>query len=161
MTTLNVYPLLGTAVPGVGGLGGLPNSGTVAANPDGSLTIDARDLGFALEAGFGAVMPVSVAEGLSAAGTNRATAAPLAAAVNVLATVASGAGCALSNLQPGQWQVVFNGGANTCTVYAPGATTIDGTAGATGGALSAGKRCQYLCVGPGVVISAQLGIVSG
>jgi hypothetical protein len=127
---------------------------------DGSFLIESDDLAGALISGYAAAAPVSVAAGLIAAGNSRATATPLPAIVNVAGSVPLGSGFVLENLQPGQSQSVFNGGANTATVYGVGATTIDGVAGATGVPLSAGKRCRYLCVAPGVVISAQLGAAS-
>ena len=154
MPEINVRPLPGT-VP-VGGLG-LPNSGTVEANSDNSVTVDLRDINAAAECGYVVEPFFPVANGLSAAGTTRATAPALTAQLNLLATVPSGAGVELAALLPGQFQLVFNGGANVCTVYAPGTMTIDGVAGVP---LTNAKRCQYFCVAPGVISSAQLGAVS-
>jgi hypothetical protein len=154
---ISVYPMVGvTPVQEFE----LPRTGVVAANLDGSFSIESDDLGAALIAGYAAASPASVATGLVGAGNNRATATPMLAVVNVASTVALGTGFVLETLQPGQSQALFNGGANACTVYAAGNSTIDGVAGATGVPLSAGKRCCYRCVAPGVVISAQLGAAS-
>jgi hypothetical protein len=156
-TIISVYPMAGvTPVQGFQ----LPKTGQVETSADGSFSIETDDLGAALIAGYAAAAPASVAAALVGAGNNRATATPLPAVINVASTVTLGSGFLLGNLQPGQSQALFNGGANACTVYAAGNSTIDGVAGATGVLLSAGKRCRYFCVAPGAVISAQLGTAS-
>lgn len=100
---------------------------------------------------------VSVTAGESAAGAAAAAAVPLFAAINQLATVAAATGALLAALTPGQSQVVFNDGANSVTIYARSGYTIDGAANVP---LANAKRCIYYCVSPGVIISAQLGVVS-
>lgn len=54
---------------------------------------------------------------VSAAGTNLATATQLSQTVNFLSTVGSGAGVKLFNGDIGDDILVYNGGANTATVY--------------------------------------------
>lgn len=56
--------------------------------------------------------------GISAAGTTQGTATELTNGINLVATVASGAGVILSSkLAAGDSQLVFNGGANALKVY--------------------------------------------
>lgn len=59
----------------------------------------------------------SVATGLTAAGTTLATALDLTADTNVIGTCASGAGVSLPSCEIGDSVEVYNGGANSCTVY--------------------------------------------
>jgi hypothetical protein len=97
---------------------------------------------------------------LVAAGTTIADALQLTSKINVLATVAANTGVKLrSNLNIGEYQDVYNDGANAVQVYSAQGT-IDGTAGATGVALTNAKRCRYTLVAPGVLKSEQLGAVS-
>lgn len=85
---------------------------------------------------------------MTATGTSRATALALTAAINVVSTVASGAGVNLNNGNPavitGGVIRVFNDGANPLKVYVQGTNLIDGIAGATGVTLTNGKACDYL-----------------
>ena len=118
--------------------------------------------GSALNAALAAGIIGGVAAGQIALGTNLATAFPLLQTITEFTTVAAGTGAALRALQPGQQQIVFNqGGGQTLTVY-PNSTayTIDAGAAGAGVSLSNNNRCTYLCVAPGVIISAQLGAAS-
>jgi hypothetical protein len=80
----------------------------------------------------------SIAVGLTAVGTDRATALQLAAQGNIVATAASAAvGVNLPDITAigpiGAWVDVYNDGpANAFHVYALGSNTIDAVAGATG-----------------------------
>lgn len=116
---------------------------------------------------FGGATPfaqhLSVASGLTAAGTNRATALALSKDINVIGTAAASTGVVLpasATVGIGGKVTVFNNGANAITVYAAGSDTIDGTAGSTGVTLTNAKRCEYLVDAAGKFISAQLGAVS-
>ena len=106
------------------------------------------------------VTPAGVANALTGAGTTRADALALTGLVNNVTTAAASTGVVLPTMAIGQTVVVFNAGANPLVVYAPGSTTIDGTAGATGVALANAKRCAYVMVAAATVISYQLGAVS-
>lgn len=64
-----------------------------------------------------------VATGLTAAGTTITDALDLTATINVLSTVASGAGVQLYSMQIGDAMEVYNGGANQCLVY-PDSSTV-------------------------------------
>jgi hypothetical protein len=59
----------------------------------------------------------AIATGLTAAGTNLATALDLTADTNVIGTCASGAGVQLPSCEIGDSCEVYNGGANACAVY--------------------------------------------
>ena len=65
----------------------------------------------------------AVATGLTAAGTTLATALALQADTNVLGTVSSGTGVSLPSCEIGDSCEVYNGGANSVTVY-PDASTV-------------------------------------
>jgi hypothetical protein len=112
--------------------------------------------GDALNGAFAAPQ-VSVAAGLTALGAALASALVLLSTVNQFSTVAANTGAALNpKLVPGQYQDIYNDGANPLTVYwASG--TIDGGASVT---LTNAKRCRYTCIAPGVVESAQWGVAS-
>ena len=102
----------------------------------------------------------SIANALTAAGSSRADALALTKQVNRITTAAASTGVVLPAAAAGVAIVVFNDGANPVQVYAPGSDTIDGTAGATGVALTNAKRCVYFGVAANTYISAQLGVVS-
>lgn len=106
----------------------------------------------------------SVANALTAVGTNRATALALTKAINNVTTTGSGTGVVLPSTATvgiGGSVIVFNSDAtNAAKVYGAGSDTIDGTAGSTGVTLSNTKRCTYICVAANTFISAQLGVVS-
>jgi hypothetical protein len=107
----------------------------------------------------------STATGLTAAGTNQATALALTKVINVVTTAAASTGVALPSAATvgiGGYVIIFNAGANAIKVYgAVGSSdTIDGTAGATGVTLTNALRCEYYVTAAGVWRSAQLGVVS-
>jgi len=102
----------------------------------------------------------SVADGLTAAGTNRGTALALTAAINVVSTAAASTGVVLPDAPIGATVSVFNNGANAIKVYAQGSQTVDGTAGATGATLTKALRCNYTRTTATKWLSAQLGAVS-
>jgi hypothetical protein len=105
----------------------------------------------------------SVANSLTAAGTNQGTGLQLASQINNIATAATGTGVvlpAVSTAGIGASVVLFNGGAHAIKVYGAGSDTIDGVAGSTGVTLTNAKRCAYISVAAGTWISAQLGVAS-
>ena len=59
----------------------------------------------------------AVATGLTAAGTTLGTALALSADTNVLGTVSSGTGVSLPSAEIGDSVEIYNGGANSVTVY--------------------------------------------
>lgn len=130
-------------------------SGVPSPFPTTKGLIDGSDLNKALAADAS-----SVQSGLTALGATKATALQLTSVVSELSVVAAGTGVILpTSMVPGQTVVVFNNGANAVQVFAPGTITIDGV-GAAGVPLTNAKRCLYTMVQPGVIISAQLGVVS-
>jgi hypothetical protein len=102
----------------------------------------------------------TVGNALTAAGTTRANALQLSKQINNITTAASGTGVILPVGVIGMVITVFNGGANPIVVYASASETIDGTAGATGVALTNAKRCDYFFTAANTWVSAQLGVVS-
>ncbi len=64
----------------------------------------------------------AIATGLTAAGTTITTAFDLLADINAIGTCASGAGVQLANTEVGDYQIVYNGGANSCNVYPDSST---------------------------------------
>jgi len=116
-----------------------------------SVTANATVGGYLLE---------SVGNALTAAGTTRADALQLAKQINNVTTAAAGTGVILPVGVVGMRITIFNAGANAIQVYATASETIDGTAGATGVALTNAKRADYFFTAANTWISAQLGVVS-
>lgn len=110
---------------------------------------------------FDAIITQSVGT-VAPAGTTRTDATLLTNRDNViLGTVTAGTGVVLANLQAGQAQRLWaRTGTIAVTVYAQGTTTIDGTAGSTGVAMTAPKAVEFFCESTGVIVSAALGAVS-
>lgn len=100
----------------------------------------------------------SIAIGLTAVGTNRATALALTKQMNIVATAASSAvGVVLppaSVVGVGGSVIVYNDGpSNAFHVYGAGSDTIDGTAGSTGVNLTNAFSCRYLVTDVGKYVS--------
>lgn len=102
----------------------------------------------------------AVANTLTAAGTTRADALALTARVNHISTAAAGSGVVLPTMTANEVVWVFNDGANSAQVYAPGSVTIDGTAGATGVALAAGNRAAFFGATAAALMSFTAGITN-
>lgn len=107
----------------------------------------------------------STATGLTATGSNQATALALTKVINVVTTAAASTGVTLPSAATvgiGGYVIIFNAGANPIKVYgAVGSSdTIDGAAAATGVTLTNALRCEYYVTAAGVYRSAQLGVVS-
>lgn len=86
----------------------------------------------------------SVATGLTAAGTVITNALDLNATINVLSSVASGAGVQLYSMQVGDEMEVYNGGANQCLVYPDSATVaINQLSVGTGMVLPVNTGCKF------------------
>lgn len=84
----------------------------------------------------------AVATALVAAGTTRATALALTADSNVIGTAASGSGVSLASCEIGDSQEVYNGGANSCTVYPDAAANqINGLVAGNGFLLAVNTMC--------------------
>lgn len=105
----------------------------------------------------------SVTNGITATGSNLATAVTLTSAINFLAAATTGTGVVLppiASVGVGGSVELFNGGAGTVSVYGMGGNTIDTIAGTTGVLLSNAKRCEYIASTASSYVSAQLGVVS-
>lgn len=70
----------------------------------------------------------SVATAISAAGTTQGTATTLNAAVNVIGTAAASSGVILPSCEVSDQVWVYNGGANTLTVYPDSSSQINAVA---------------------------------
>lgn len=84
-----------------------------------------------------------VATGISAAGTTLATATALAATTNALSTVAASSGVRLFNGEIGDTMEIYNGGANSVTVYPHSASGIINQLSAGSGHLLAQYTTAY------------------
>ena len=87
----------------------------------------------------------TTATGLTATGSTQATALNLPAATNVFSTVAASTGAILNPGSPGDVIDIYNGGANTLTVYPPVGGTINNLSANTGLALATVKSGKYVC----------------
>jgi len=85
----------------------------------------------------------------TAIGSNRAGAFVVAYELTRFSTVAASTGAVLPATAAGLSFTIANAGANTLTVYATGSDTINGTAGATGVSLAAGKTATYYSASTG------------
>lgn len=96
---------------------------------------------------------------ITASGTTRADAYATSSEINHITTAASGTGVILSGqavVGTGAQQWMINDAANAVTVYAPGAATINGTAGSTGVSLGAAKTGVYTVYADGNFSFVQL-----
>jgi hypothetical protein len=84
----------------------------------------------------------AVATGLTAAGTNLATALALQADTNVIGTAAASTGVSLPSAEIGDSCEVYNGGANTVTVYPDAAANqINAITAGSGFSLATNTAC--------------------
>ena len=92
------------------------------------MTIPSRVLGSGISPLATQSIAGAASTGLTAAGTNAATALQLAVSYNVVSTTAASTGVKLLKTENGATMVVANDGANSLTVYPPTGSTIDGSA---------------------------------
>lgn len=85
----------------------------------------------------------TVSQGLTATGTNQATALALTSQWNEVDTTPSGSGVLLSSYQQGQSQSVLNNGANPLNVYPPPGAQINALGVNAPFVLSAGTRRSF------------------
>ena len=89
-----------------------------------------------------------VQSGQTALGNSQATAFALAAAITAFSTTAASTGAILpADAAPGDECEVYNGGANSLTVYPPVGGTINNLSANTGMALATLKSGKYKCIG--------------
>lgn len=139
----------------------LPASYNFFDTTKGDIKLDAAAVA-AILAASPQFLPQSVAPNVTAAGTTAANAFQLTKGINIVNTVAAGAGVILPPSATvgigGSVDVYNNDSADNVKVYGDG--TIDGVAGTTGVPLTFTKRCRYTVTAAGVWVSAQLGVVS-
>lgn len=87
-----------------------------------------------------------VASGLTATGTNQATAYALTAADNEFTTVADGTGGVLYAGTPGDTQSVYNGGSNPLNIYPPSGSQINGIGTNNPVVVPPATGCLFLCL---------------
>lgn len=87
-----------------------------------------------------------VGSGLTATGTNQATAYSLVNGDNEFTTVASGTGAVLYAGSPGDEQWVYNGGANVLTVYPPSGSKINNLSTNGGVQIPTNTACTFKCL---------------
>jgi len=101
--------------------------------------------------GLSAVAAIAIngdtATGLTAAGSTQATALNLPATNNFISTAAASTGVVLSPGNAGDMIFVYNGGANSVTVYPPLGGTINNLSANTGLALATLKSGVYVYSG--------------
>lgn len=98
-----------------------------------------------------------VSSGLTATGTNQATALTLTSAINEFTTVASSTGALLPPMSPGDAVYVYNGGSNTLSVYPQGTNTIANGSASAAFSVGTNKGCYFIQVSStraGVLLSA-------
>ena len=87
-----------------------------------------------------------VTTGISAAGTNQATATELTSAVNFVSTVTADTGVVLdSDGSAGDSQLIYNGGANPLRVYPPTGAAINGLPANTAAIIPINTAVQFFC----------------
>ena len=86
----------------------------------------------------------SVATGISAAGSSQGTATGITKDINVVSTVAAGAGVIFSTIVVGCQMVVINAGANPLLVYPPSGVAIDSLGANIGFTLPVGGKIMFM-----------------
>ena len=88
-----------------------------------------------------------VATGLTATGTNQATAYEVTTAKAAFSTVSAGTGAVLDDQAVGgDTQMIYNGGANALTVYPPSGAKINGLSTNAGMLLATNTACEFYCL---------------
>jgi len=83
------------------------------------MALSARVMGGGFSAGQAKALAGGVAGSVSAAGTTQGTATVLTASINYITTAAASSGVILPNAEVGDSVDIYNGGANTLTIYPP------------------------------------------
>ena len=86
---------------------------------------------------------VSSTTGISAAGTVQGNATALTTVCNGITTAAAGSGVRLRAGSTGEWQTVYNGGANAVNVYPPSGANINQLAANVPHILATNTACQF------------------
>jgi hypothetical protein len=88
-----------------------------------------------------------VASALTATGTNQATAYEVTTAKAAFSTVAASTGAVLDDqAAPGDTQMIYNGGANSLTVYPPSGAQINALGTNNGMLLPVRTACEFYCL---------------
>lgn len=120
------------------------------------MSLQARLVAAGLSAIQAQAIQGTVASGLTAAGTTQATALPLGADNNSFTTVAASSGCILPAMNPGDDVTIYNGGAQTLSVYPPVGGQIKGLGTNAAYALAtATPLCYVVCISPTLYVASQ------
>jgi hypothetical protein len=92
------------------------------------MSIASKIMGGGFSAGQARAICGGVAQSVSAAGTTQGTATALTAGVNYVTTAAASSGVIVPNMEIGDAIEIYNGGANTLTVYPFTGGKINGVA---------------------------------
>ena len=88
-----------------------------------------------------------VATGLTATGTNQATAYEVTTAKAAFSTVAASTGAVLDDqAAPGDTQMIYNGGANALKVYPPSGAQINALGSNNAMTLPIRTACEFYCL---------------
>lgn len=112
------------------------------------------DAGVGFSGQLNTVLAVS---GITAIGTNQATAFQLVADMNRVTTVAAGTGVILPPSAAGLDILIVNRGANGLQVYGNGSDTVDTVAATAGVSQMPSSVCLYVCATPGTWDSNGIG----
>jgi hypothetical protein len=102
-------------------------------------------------------IPVQVGTGLIATGTTLVDAFQLSLDFSEVLTTPLNSGVRLANMQPGQFQLVFNGGANPLKIYPQAGDKIDALAVSAAYTLAATKSQMFMQFSLTQVRTLQLG----
>lgn len=98
----------------------------------------------------------TVAAGLTATGSSQATALPIGADNNQFTTVSASTGCILPPMNPGDDITIYNGGAQTLSVYPPVGGQIKGLGTNAAYSLAAATPlCYVVCISPTLYVASQ------
>jgi hypothetical protein len=117
------------------------------------MAFPSRVLGAGTSGGTTTAICGDVANTLTAAGSNQATALAISAAYNRVSTTAASTGVILPPSETGAMMVVANDGASSLQVYCQTGSTIDGVAAGTGVAIATTKRRVFVGISPTVWVS--------
>ncbi len=110
------------------------------------MALAARVMSGGFSAGQAIALAGDIASNVTAAGSTQGTATAIKASINYIGTAAASTGVILPAAQPGDSLTIYNGGANTLTIYPPSGAKINGQATNGGVSLAAATRMDLTCI---------------
>ena len=141
----NLASITGANVTGTVATATTAGTVTTAAQPNITSVGTLTSLSVTGNVACAAFFDASVNAAVSAAGTVQANATVIANEINVVSTVASGAGVALPSGLAGIRVTLINTAANACLVYPASGGTINSLASNAAFSLAAGARLDFVC----------------